>query len=311
MMHSKPFACLFILLLLFPACSDSRGNDVVVDFQETIPVDAPVRHSGQAVLRVAAGAMISPGDTHDYYRQIFSYLSHEMDMKLEFVQRKTYAEVDAMLKKGDLDVAFVCAGPYVKAMHQNYLTAVAAPEVDGRHTYQGYLITGANSSYERLADLRGKKFAFMDPDSNTGHLVPQAWLLDMGTTPEQFFSEVIYSYSHDNSIMAVAKGLVDAACVDSMVWDFYHDKHPELASRTRIIRKSRAFGVPPIVTSNSLPAATRQQIAHILLNMHQTPQGSAILSGLRIDRFVSPETAWYTSLEIMLHQINKQTQVVK
>lgn len=303
----KNIGILFLFLMLF-GCSNDRDTDVVVDFTETIPTDIPVNRSKRPVLRVAVSAMISPGDTHDYYRRIFSYLSNKMNMELEFIQRKTYAEVNDMLEGGKLDVAFICAGPYVRAMQRNQLTAVAAPVVEGKHTYQSYLIVGANSPYETLADLRGKKFAFTDPDSNTGHLVPVAWLFDIGTRPEDFFVETIFSYSHDNSIMAVAKGLVDAASVDSIVWDFYKAKYPDLASKTRIIRKSASFGVPPIVASSTLSSETRQKIAGILLKMHEKPEGRDILSGLRIDRFVHPNNSWYKSLDDLLQHVAKHME---
>ena len=43
-----------------------------------------------------------------------------------------------------------------------------------------------------------------------------------------FFSNTIYTYSHDNSIMAVAKGMVDGASVDGLIWEFYHQRKPTI-----------------------------------------------------------------------------------
>jgi len=81
-------------------------------------------------------------------------------------------------------------------------------------------------------------FAFTDPDSNTGRLVPTFWLSQIGERPESFFSKTIYTYSHDNSILAVNRALVDGAAVDGLIWEYYHRKNPVFTSKTRVIRKS-------------------------------------------------------------------------
>ena len=55
------------------------------------------------------------------------------------------------------------------------------------------------------------RFAFPpygpDRDSNTGRLVPLAWLAALHTTPETFFGRIIYTYNHDNSKPLQNKGL--------------------------------------------------------------------------------------------------------
>jgi phosphonate transport system substrate-binding protein len=80
--------------------------------------------------------------------------------------------------------------------------------------YQSYLIVHKDSPFRTIEDLKGKTFAFTDPDSNSGSLVPRYWLKQLNTRPEDFFRSITYTYSHDNAIMAVAKQLVDAAAVD-------------------------------------------------------------------------------------------------
>lgn len=85
-------------------------------------------------------------------------------------------------------------------------------------------------------------FAFTDPGSNTGALVPRYWLALKGIAAHLYFKEIVYTYSHDNSIMAVAKGLVDGATVDGHKWEFYHRKTPYFTEKTRVIKKSETFG---------------------------------------------------------------------
>ena len=148
-------------------------------------------------------------------------------------------------------------------------------------------------------DLRGKIFAFTDPDSNTGALVPQFWLTEIGETPESFFESFTYTYSHDNSIMAVARTLVDGATVDGHKWEYFQSKNPIYSSRTRVLKKSEPFGSPPLVASVALPPEDKEQIRQFVFTMHLDPAGKKILENLMIDRFVSPEEKWYEPIQRM------------
>jgi phosphonate transport system substrate-binding protein len=143
-------------------------------------------------------------------------------------------------------------------------------------------------------------FAFTDPDSNTGAMVPRFWLAQLGETPESFFSKTIFTYSHDNSILAVAKGLVDAAAVDGHQWEYFEHFNPTYTSKTRVIRKSQPFGSPPLVASAQLNSDMRLKIQELMLSMHTDPEGRRILEKLLIDRFVAPQEQWYEPARAMI-----------
>jgi phosphonate transport system substrate-binding protein len=302
--------CLLALLLsLCLACLYGCGNDgdrVDVDFSKTVPVARPgAQGSSDAPLRVAVAAMVSPKETLELYRQLLTYLGYKLGKDLELVQRKTYGEVNELLGKGLIDLAFVCSGPYVMGKNKYGFVLLAVPEVHGHPTYSAYLIVNKDSAFQRLEDLQGHTFAFTDPDSNTGRLVPLAWLAALHTRPEIFFGRFIYTYSHDNSIMAVARGLVDAASVDGLIWDYYEKKNPAFTSKTRIIKKSEPFGIPPLVTSRQFPPADRERVQKVLFTMHQDREGKRILTELMIDRFIPPRDEWYDTVRQMEQQLNR------
>jgi phosphonate transport system substrate-binding protein len=291
------------MALMISSCS--RDSDkVVVDFSKTVPVARPGdRTSTNPPLRVAVAAMVSPKETLEIYRQLLTYLGHKTGKDLELVQRKTYGEVNELLGKGLIDLAFVCSGPYVTGKDKYGFILLAVPVVHGQPTYSSYLIVNKESAFHRLEDLKGHTFAFTDPDSNTGRLVPLYWLAVMHTRPEKFFGRMLYTYSHDNSIMAVRRGLVDAAAVDGLIWDFYEKKNPAFTAKTRIIKKSQAFGIPPLVASRQFPPADREQIQNLLLAMHQDPEGKKILAELMIDRFIPPRDELYDTVRQMEQQL--------
>ena len=283
-------------LSLLIACSGE--TDVrVIDFSKTVVVEQPGKQpSIDPAFRVAVAAMISPKETFVYYRQLLDYIGSNLGRDVQFIQRKTYSEINELLGKGQIDLAFICSGPYVVGKEKYGFELLATPEVQKSHFYQSYLIVNKASPYRNIEDLRGKIFAFTDPDSNTGKLVPTYWISQMGERPETFFSKTIYTYSHDNSILAVAKSLVDGAAIDSLIWEYYNLKNPIFTAKTRIIRKSESYGMPPIVASPILAPDLKDEIRQVLFSMHRDQRGQKILAELMIDRFTPPRDEWYDSI---------------
>ncbi len=279
---------------------------MVVDFSgPTLPQETPPQADDLPVLRAAVGAMISPKETYALYHELFQFLSERAGRRLVFVQRKTYEEVNALFGSRELDVGFVCSGPYASGGVAYDFELLATPEVDGSHFYRSYLIVGRESPFHSLEDLYGRSFAFTDPHSNTGYTVPLYWLQQQGCSIKECFSSTMFTYSHDNSILAVARGLVDGACVDSLIWEYLAVTNPEITDKTRIIKVSEPFGIPPIVASKHLPQEIRQELRNTLLEMHHTPQGQYILKKLMIERFIPPEDSWYNSIRNMVESLDK------
>jgi phosphonate transport system substrate-binding protein len=277
-----------------------RDADVVVDFSKTVVVEQPGTHiQKNPTLNVAVAAMISPKETFVYYRQLLDYIGKKLDREVQFIQRKTYGEINELLGVGQIDLAFICSGPYVTGKEIHGFELLVTPEVQNSHFYQSYLIVNNTSNFYKIGELKGHVFAFTDPESNTGKLVPTYWLFEMGEQPETFFGKTIYTYSHDNSILAVAKGLVDGAAIDGLIWEYYQNKNPIFTSRTRIIKKSEPYGMPPIVASKYLTSELKQHIRRLLLFMHTDADGKKILNELMIDRFTQGQDDWYDSIRQM------------
>jgi len=302
-MLSKVSVSISVLIFVSLAAVSGCGQDsdaVVVDFNKTITVDRPDSPIPElATFNVAVAAMISPKETFGYYRQLLDYIGEKLGREVQFIQRKTYGEINELLGIGQIDLAFICSGPYAAGKEKYEFELVATPQVQNSRYYQSYLIVNKASQFKRLEDLKGRVFAFTDPESNTGKLVPTYWLFEIGEQPETYFSKTIYSYSHDNSILAVAKALVDGAAIDGLIWEYYNRKDPAFTSRTRIIRKSEPYGIPPIVASKYLSSELKDRIRELFFEMHLDPRGQKILDELMIDRFLAPRDEWYDSIRKM------------
>ncbi len=281
-------ACTLLL-----GCS-AEPQATFVDFSQRMNVERPgTSYLQRSHFKVAVGSMISAQETVVHYHDLLNYIAGNLEQHIQLVQRKTYGEINKLIGQGQIDIAFVCSGPYATGKKKFALEALAMPQVRGSHLYQSYLIVNKDSPFQKLEDLKGKTFAFTDPESNTGKLVPTYWLKKKGATPGAFFENTIYTYSHDNSIMAVALSLVDGAAVHGQIWEYYSRKNPQYTLKTRIIKKSKPFGNPPVVASSHLPPQTKKRIRRLLYNMHRDPEGKRILDELMIDRFLAPKEDSY------------------
>lgn len=293
-----------LLSAWFAACSRDTDYKKVDFTQKTDHVKKDPAPALQP-LRVAVAAMISPKETFVYYREIIDYIGTKLNRETLLVQRKTYGEVNELLSRNGIDLAFICSGPYVMGSDTAGFSAIATPVLHGKPMYQSYLIVYKDSPFRTMEDLKGKTFAFTDPDSNSGSLVPRYWLKQLHTRPEDFFRSITYTYSHDNAIMAVAKQLVDAAAVDGHYWEYYQQRNPYYSGKTRVIKQSEPFGSPPIVVSNALAPDLKNALASIMLHMHEDPDGSRILAGLMIDRFEKPRAEWYAPIRTMVNYLSQ------
>jgi phosphonate transport system substrate-binding protein len=303
-----PLSILFIVFsVAFPSGCDKSGEYKPVSFSNRIEVVKPVAsESNDKKLRVAVAAMISPKETFKFYSELLTYIGDQVDRDIQLIQRKTYGEINELFPQNKIDMAFVCTGPYATERDVYEFEAVATPLVRGKPYYQSYLIVHRDSDLQSLSDLRQHTFAFTDPDSNTGSLVPTYWLHTINETPAAFFKSTAYTYSHDNSIMAVAKGLVDGAAVDGHKWEYFQSHSAFYTSQTRVIKKSASFGSPPLVMSAHMEEGLKNQIRGVVLYMHNTERGKAILTELMIDRFVAPDDSWYEPVRAMSETLNSE-----
>ena len=291
------------LLLLLTACGHPTYPFVHLNVEAKGAVVAAERAPGRLPLRVAVAAVISPKATFDTYSPLLDYLAKQLDRPVELLQRPTYAEINELLRTGQADVGFICGGAFVEGERDGYMELLVVPEIGGTTTYQALIIVAADSPYRSFEDLRGRRFAFTDPLSNTGRLYIQYRLAQMDETPESFFGESIYTYSHDNSIRAVAQGIVDGATVDSLVFDALVRSEPDLGRRLRVVERSRPFGIPPVVVHPDLAPTLKAALQKALLNMHTDSQGRSALAVLYVDRFVLSAPAAYEDIRQMAAQV--------
>lgn len=259
----------------------------------------------EETIKIAVSAMISPKDTLTVYHDILNYIGQKMGKKVELVQRKTYAEVNALVENKEVIAAFVCSGPYVDGHEKFGMELLVAPQMYGETVYYSYIVVSKDSPIQNFGELKGKTFAFTDPNSNTGKLVPTYILAKMGQTPDSYFAKYIYTGSHDSSIEAVAKKIADGAAVDHLIYEYIKTSNPAFTENTKVIEKHGPFGIPPIVVHPGLDPQVKSQLKAVLLGMDKDPEGKKIINKIMIEKFVEIEDSAYDSVREMSAWENK------
>jgi phosphonate transport system substrate-binding protein len=296
-MHKFFFCALMVgvIAMGLSACEEKKEKIIVLG-QNGTALEKPKE---EAKVRIAVGGMITPKEGVVYYLDLLRYVQDRIGEKIGYVDRESYAEINEMLKTGKLEAAFVCSGPYTAGKKQFGLELLVAPQAYGVSVYYSYILVAKDSAVQSFQELRGKRFAFTDPLSNTGRLVPIYMLARVNETPESFFKEIIFTQSHDKSIKAVAQGIVDGAAVDSLIWEYLNATKPEFTSKTRILQKSPPYAIPPVVVPRKLDPGLKTRMKQAFLNAHLDPKGKKILQKMKIDKFVEIDDRAYDSVREM------------
>lgn len=293
-MKQNRFLILILMLFLTGCTSAALSEAAFVHLNDLQPLPTPIE-SEVRPLRVAIAAVISPQGSAESYAPLLEYLSQQLDRPVERVQRRTYSEVNELVRNGEVDLAFVCTSAYLSGSKEFGMQLLAVPQVNGETVYHAQVVVPASSTAQSFEDLRGSIFAFTDPMSLTGRMYPLFLLQQMGETPEKFFSRTFFTYSHDDAIYAVAQGLADGASVDSLVLDFAVKRDPVLLEQIRIFQTSEPFGMPPVVVGPQIRPQLLAELQTLLVEMHMDPVGLSALQMLDYDQFVLADPQDYRS----------------
>lgn len=290
--------------LVIGGCSNKPAQCIDISLKDLQTVNKKPNNTEQVqAIRVALSSITSPKESIVYYSDLLKYIEKNTGIPVKVIQRKTYKEVNDLIQNGQVDLAFICTYAYTLGTEQFGLKPFIVPQINGKVTYQSYIIVSADSNIYKFTDLQGKKFAFTDPLSNTGYMYPNYLIKQQKTRADFFFRDITFTYSHDNSVKAVLEKVVDGAAVDGLVFDYIVEKQPDVLKRVRIIKKSAEFGIPPIVVSPSVDAELKNKLKNIFLKMHLDRNGKEILSHLHIEKFLEQDDRKYDTVRLMAGEV--------
>lgn len=191
---------------------------------------------------------------------------------------------------GTLDFGWLGASAYAKT----YLTDPEAVEVrltkqnvDGTTGYYAFGFARADSGITSMEEAKGKTFAFADPNSTSGYLVPAAELQAQLGDLKQYFADVKFSGGHEQSIVGVANGDFDAGVswADGLGnWEdgfnsgaFRKASDAGLVDMNDLVQIWQSALIPegPVVLRKALPEAVKDKVTQIVADLHETDKDCA------------------------------------
>ena len=147
----------------------------------------------------------------DRYGPFVNYLSNELGIKVNLRIANDYAAVIEGQRAGNIHIGFYGPASFARARLTGVKTDAFVMDVnsDGSTGYYSVFYVLAKSPYQKLEDLKGKHLGLVDPNSTSGNNMPRFMMDKMGIDPERYFSQVIFTGSHENAVLALAQGTVD------------------------------------------------------------------------------------------------------
>jgi phosphonate transport system substrate-binding protein len=192
----------------------------------------------------------------------------------------SYAGVIEAMGAGRADIGWLNTFSYVIA-HQKYGAEVRLVTVRfGLPYYRAEIIAQASAGVNTLADLKGKRFAFVDPASTSGYLFPLAGLKKAGYDPQKFFGQTIFAGSHNNVVLAVYQGRVDAGAVFEDARGSVQKTLPDVMQKLKVVWKSDPIPNDTVSFRRELPGDVKDRVSKALLRFSQEPAGLDALKSL-------------------------------
>ncbi len=266
-------------------------------------VRADVRHDGEHAFYVTS-VVPNQGNTRLLERFV-DWLSQHGGYPLHLHFVSSYDALSDALRREPTALGWTCGAPFVQDHARDGQQLVVVPLFRGQPRYHSVILTARERSGEDLTDFAGAVFAYSDPRSNSGFLVPASYLQRQGQDIHAFFRLLLHVGSHERSIQAVSAGLADVAAVDEYVWVLFQRDHPAQAAGLREVMKLGPYPFTPIVAGRQVPAARIRALRATLASMAADPQGRAILDDLALDGFVIRDPAFYEPLARMLDETER------
>jgi phosphonate transport system substrate-binding protein len=255
-----------------------NNNDLVAD----VPTDKK-KLKNPATLVFAYTPVEDPAVYENIFKPFTEYLAKCTAKKVVYYPvQSNSAEIEAM-RSGRLHIAGFSTGPTGFAV--NMAGAIPFAAKGTAEQYRAYhlaFVVKADSPYQKLGDLKGKKVAHTSASSNSGNLAPRALFPAQGLAPDTDY-KVLYSGGHDKSALGVVAGDYDGAPVASDVLERMIVRGTIKKEAIRVIYKSAPFPTSSFAYAHDLEPALAEKIKKCFYDFRFTPEMTKEFNG--DDRF--------------------------
>ena len=195
------------------------------------------------------------------------------------------AQVEAM-GAGSVDVGFFAPLQMTLVIGKGYGTPIlgALRKDDTGQlatTYKSQILVRVDSGINSITDLKGKKFAFVDPLSASGYVYPTLAIKNKtGQAPNTFFSTTQFAGSHPNAALAVYNKQVDGAAMYIDARDSLVAANPDIKTATKVIDTAGPIPNDGVALRKGFPDDVGKTVKQALIDYSKDPAGAKVLSAL-------------------------------
>lgn len=203
----------------------------------------------------------NPTTIHKTFQPLIEHLQQETGVSIRLKIAPSYTAHVMAMGLGKADLAFVGPAPYVRIKDKfGGIELLARLQMTNNISDKVVIVCKATAPFKSLADLRGKTFAFGDPQSYGSHYLPR-WLLRNSGVPVGALAAYDYVKSHDNVILSVLHSDFDAGGVRLDVYRKYANRP------LRVLAGPFIIAPHALICKNSLPQAMREKLRQSLLTL--------------------------------------------
>jgi phosphonate transport system substrate-binding protein len=215
------------------------------------------------------------------------YAEEALGVPVSLFAPADYNGVIQGLLGGTLDMAWLGPSAYAAVYVENpeaVEPVLVRTNLDGSFVYFSIGFARADSGIASLADMQGRVFGFGDPNSTSGYLVPLVEIPKAGFSmePGEFFGDIVFTGGHEQTIVAVANGDIDAGVTWADGLGDWAEGYNSGALRRAVdaglvdmndlvqIWQSAPIPEGPVVLRTTLPEDVKQTMIDLVKNLHAT-----------------------------------------
>jgi phosphonate transport system substrate-binding protein len=256
------------------------------------------------VLRLAANPNLSAIDLLKNFGPFARELEKELGTKVSLVSGKDYDDTLRLLRSGQVDIAGSGAFGYISANEEFGAKLMVRYVEDNGDSYRALVIVRSDSGIQALKDLKGKRFAFTDPKSTSGYLMPLLALQQQGLDIKDF-SKVEFVKKQPNSAIAVYTGQVDAGAIaDNQLNEKYGVKLDEL----KVIWRSVPIPHGVWMARPTMADADVARVTAAILKISRSAEGKSALAAASVRGFAEARDSDFDGVRAAKRLLDKLEQ---
>ena len=252
----------------------------------------------RGVLRLGAVPGEEEQKRRDQYQNFVEYLERALDMDVELYVASDYTATVEAMRAGRIDLVWYGPLSYILAVDVAEAEAFALSyDSEMGVFYESYIIVHEDSEIYELSDLVGKTFAFVDPASTGGHLIPRLQLVEAGLDPDEDLEAMAFVGGHDAVAAAVENKNIDAGSIVRHMYERGVEAGRINEDEIRIIATSDPFPGGPLAYRKSLDEDLKEAIRDAIFNMPEEDVAANVeVFGERHLRFEEADDSLFDSL---------------